>query len=104
MGVMGCAPLHQVQRYAYWNPAANGVHAVEANSVSIRPCYFYHCLWTFVMTVVILIDYSCNYTSRDSNGPMSGVKILHPPSDFGAPKGSHTPMTAGKCGISDPMQ
>ena len=57
------------------------------------------------MAVVILIDYSCNYTSRDSNGPMSGVIILHPPSsDFGAPKGTHTPMTAGKCGVSDPVQ
>ena len=56
------------------------------------------------MAVVILIDYSCNYTSRDSDGSMSGVKILHPPSDFGAPKGSHTPTTAGKCGVSDPMQ
>ena len=22
-----------------------------------------------------MIDYSCNYTSRESNGPMSGVKI-----------------------------
>ena len=23
----------------------------------------------------IMIDYSCSYTSRESNGPMSGVKI-----------------------------
>ena len=22
-----------------------------------------------------MIDYSCNYTSQESNGPMSGVKI-----------------------------
>ena len=26
------------------------------------------------------------------------------PSDFGAPKGSHIPMTAGRCGVSNPVR
>ena len=118
-----------------------------------------------------MIDYSCNYTSWESNGPMSGVKIHtfrpnpgpssvnydleykagrlytckrwgkkelllvammvvphkvmcdneqacmcypgglhlfstspHPPLDFGAPKGSHTPTTVGRCGASNPVR
>ena len=109
-----------------------------------------------------MIDYSCNYTSRESGGkgtchpsvedewvsqrighqklgthstspstqgvrhtqgqsgptpirdntkdpnPLGGVHLFsttpHPPSDFGAPKGSHTSTTVGRCGVSDPVQ
>ena len=45
--------------------------------------------------------------TEDSN-PLGDLHLLltspHPPSDFGAPKRSHTPTTADRCGLSDPVQ
>ena len=45
--------------------------------------------------------------TEDSN-PLGDLHLLstspHPPSDFGAPKRSHTPTTADRCGVSDLVQ
>ena len=45
--------------------------------------------------------------TEDSN-PLGDLHLFstspHPPSDFGAPKRSHTPTTADRCGVSDPVQ
>ena len=53
----------------------------------------------------------CPTPSRDNtedSNPLGDLHLLltspHPPSDFGAPKRSHTPTTADRCGVSDPMQ
>ena len=45
--------------------------------------------------------------TEDSN-PLGDQHLFsaspHPPLDFGAPKRSHTPTTADRCGVLDPMQ
>ena len=46
--------------------------------------------------------------NTDDPNPLGGLHLFStsspPPSDFDAPKGSHTPTTAGRCGVSNPVQ
>ena len=58
---------------------------------------------------VILLDVRhLSETIRRILTPFGGLHLFsispHPPSDFGAPKRSHTPTTADRCGVSDPVQ